>query len=140
MIICCLFIRSPGTPESPESVFQGHLPVGNDESRFYRSKSTGGFHSHVQNGSKIPRPDSIRTTSTASSTTKSESDSCSRSDSETNLQKKILQKQMGTIGGVGSSSQDDDSLSGTESLDSEGRKKDKKKLKLIPKFMRKTET
>ncbi|KAL4230445.1 Stromal interaction molecule 1 [Mactra antiquata] len=135
--------QSPGTPESPEALISGHLSTANDDTRFLRSKSAGVFHP-AQNGSKIPRPDCLRSTSIASTATsptssKSETDSVSRSDSESNLQKKVLQKQIGTIGGVGSSSQDEDSLSGTESLDSEGKKKDKKKLKLIPKFMRKTE-
>lgn len=86
----------------------------------------------TQNGSRIPRLDTAKPVKTETS--------FPRSDSENNLQKRILQKQVGTIGGVGSSSQDEDSLSGTESVDSEGKvKKEKKKLKLIPKFMRKTD-
>lgn len=62
-----------------------------------------------------------------------------RTDSEGSLAKRILPKQVSNIGGVGNSSQDDDSLSGTESLDSEGKRKDKKKMKFIPKFMRKAD-
>lgn len=87
----------------------------------------------VQNGSRIPRLDASKGSGKPEAIFQ-------RCDSDNNLQKKVLQKQVGTIGGVGSSSQDDDSLSGTESLDSEGKpKKEKKKLKLIPKFMRKTD-
>lgn len=82
---------------------------------------------------RIPRPDLIK------SVVKNDTSSITRKESDSSLQMRILPKQIGNIGGVGSSSQDDDSLSGTESLDGEHRKKDKKKLKLIPKFMRKTE-
>ncbi|XP_045205289.2 stromal interaction molecule homolog isoform X2 [Mercenaria mercenaria] len=125
--------QSPGTsPDTPDSVFLGRLSPVSDEARFPRSKSMCGM-GPVQNGSRIPRFD-------AAKTPVKNDVNLSRSDSENNLQKRILQKQVGTVGGVGSSSQDDDSLSGTESLDSEGKsKKEKKKLKLIPKFMRKTD-
>lgn len=87
----------------------------------------------AQASSRIPRPDLIK------SVVKNDINLMPRKDSNGSLHMRILPKQAGTIGGVGSSSQDDDSLSGTESLDGEGRKKDKKRLKLLPKFMRKTE-
>ncbi|XP_060603930.1 stromal interaction molecule homolog isoform X2 [Ruditapes philippinarum] len=124
--------HSPGTsPDTPDNVFLGHTSPVSEDSRFPRSKSMS-LMGPTQNGSRIPRFD-------AAKTVKPETN-FPRSDSENNLQKRILQKQVGTIGGVGSSSQDEDSLSGTESLDSEGKvKKEKKKLKLIPKFMRRTD-
>lgn len=127
-----MFSFSPGTsPDSPEGVFSGQLsPITDESSRFPRSKSISGMApSMLQNGSRIPRLDASKTS------VKPESN-FPRCDSENNLQKRMLQKQVGTIDGVG----DDDSLSGTESVESDGKtKKEKKKLKLIPKFMRKTD-
>lgn len=132
-----VYFSPTSSPDSPEGPHFNSLVPSNDDSRFIRSKSMSGMNTSstnsTQSASRIPRPDLLKTV------VKNDISLISRKDSDSNLQMRVLTKQVGNIGGVGSSSQDDDSLSGTESLDGEGRKKEKKRLKLIPKFMRKTE-
>ena len=117
-----------------------------------RSKSSAGVSNlhnihAVQNGSKIPLRDVPRTLTVEGTDIQQLSrdgprtlgvgveDIRQRSSSESNFQKKVLPKQSATIGAI-SGLQDD---SGSESCDSsETKKKDKKQLRLIPKFMRKT--
>ena len=129
------YFSPTSSPESPDGPHFSSLVPANDEARFIRSKSMNSVASNsAVVSSRIPRPPDL-----IKIAVKNDINSMTRKDSDSNLQMRILPKQIGNIGGVGSSSQDDDSLSGTESLDGEGRKKDKKKLKLISKLMRKTE-
>lgn len=148
-VMCHLF--SPqSSPDSPPTDFLCAQP----NETFPRSKSMStmgnsltGSVASLPRGSRIPRMDLQQAVGgqTGAAVTGSgvlsvaQSAAIKRTDSDSSLSKRLLPKQMACVGGVGNSSHDDDSLSGTESLDSEGKKKDKKKLKLIPKFMRKSE-
>ena len=139
-----IFLLSTFSPTTPDNVLdhslgQGHDAALTDSSKMPRSKSSAGVsmlqnNFTVQNGSKIPLREASRTLTVA------ETDMRQRSSSEVTFQKKILPKQSTTIGAIsGLQGHEDDNLSGTESCDSsEGKKKEKKQLKLIPKFMRRT--
>ncbi|WAQ98185.1 STIM2-like protein, partial [Mya arenaria] len=138
-------LGSHSPTSSPDSPPNGNPPLllgaPSDEGRFPRSKSLSVMnpaHSAFP-GSRVPRPDML-VGHNLQATHKPEMTGMKRTDSDGSLTKRALPKQVTTVGGMGNSSQDDDSLSGTESFDSEGKgKKEKKKLKLIPKFMRRTE-
>ena len=122
-----------------------------------RSKSSAGVSNlhnihAVQNGSKIPLRDVTRTLTVGGTDIQQPprdiprtlavgvADIRQRSSSESCFQKKVLPKQSTTIGAIsGPHGLQEDSGSGTESCDSlETKKKEKKQLKLIPKFMRRT--
>lgn len=128
---------SPDSPDVPPFSNHSTLGIPVEDPRFTRSKSMSGMNSIASSNAasaRMQRPDVIKTA------VKNDINMLKRNDSDSNIHMRVLQKQVGNIGGIGNSSQDDDSLSGTESLDSDGKKKDKKKLKLIPRFMRRTET
>ncbi|XP_052228196.1 stromal interaction molecule homolog isoform X3 [Dreissena polymorpha] len=121
---------SPDSPDSPK----GALLEGFPRSKSFVHNST----QPLSQTARLPRLGEATVSGTPTSM-KHENALMKRTDSEGCLAKRILPKQVSNIGGVGNLSQDEDSLSGTESLDSEGKKKDKKKMKFIPKFMRKTD-
>ena len=134
---------------------QGHDVALSDNLKMPRSKSSAGVSNlhnihAVQNGSKIPLRDVPRTLTVGGTDIHQSSrdvprtlgvgveDIRQRSSSESGFQKKVLPKQSTTIGAIsGAHGLQDDS--GSESCDSlEIKKKDKKQLRLIPKFMRRT--
>lgn len=141
-MIIFLLCFSPSTPPdslTDHSLGQGHSAALTDNVKMPRSKSTAGVSNlqnihAAQNGSKIPLRDASRTLTVA------EPEIRQRSSSESTFQKKLLPKQSTTIGAIaGPHGIEEDNLSGTDSCDSsEGKKKEKKHIKLIPKFMRKT--
>ena len=121
------FFSPVSSPDSPgtDSVFsQESSPSPDEAKQLPKFRTVTGVT--VQNGTRIPKLASVTESNLSNQ----------RSISDGNLQKRILTKQVTNVVG---SIPDDESLSSTESTDSDGRRKEKRKLKLIPKFMRKTE-